>query len=439
MDEAKKVAQEEKRGRKDIINEKIFGKYKYLDSTDSKEGITNVKIDTQNIGNIPGLIDHWKKDIERRKKYILALKEQTLSQKMAFIFLKKQKGAFFDEASGQELFAFHPSKAAKGLLNKLQLDPADMLTRLELVSLIGKNGRDYPPETYRTLFLQAAVAVHLGELNNIALSVVLWTQDIYFSKLNRLSHGEVKTIESKIGPATDEESNVFAMQSHYLRRRVNQIKNNMTIIEGYQKSTKETLQHPPVVNASLKMSDIQEFILDKNRDDTKKKAMFQNASRIILILRHLPLLHEEGTKYLDILKRVDPHEPTLHLLHAKVNMSKLVFAVDQYRAGERGVDALELIRNRFKSTYHQYGIAVRKVGKMPVLPVDYTILVEYANLVHYFYRVSAHLLGMKLPIEWLTSVFSKAKEALLLAQDSGKVGSLYLEIMKDMADAGLEE
>ena len=160
---------------------------------------------------------------------------------------------------------------------------------------------------------------------------------------------------------------------------------------------------------------------------------------MLLPIRHLPLLHEEGEKYLKVLKRIDPHEPLFYLLHAKINMSKLLYAIGQYREGTRNAEVVAQIQSCFKSTYHQYGMAVRKIGNSPVVPLDFTILIEYANLVHYFYRIAINLIGLKLPIEWLEIAFKKARAALILAENdkTGKSDSLYEEILQDMTDAGL--
>ncbi len=434
ISEKKQKPEEEGKKRRAIVNEHIFGQYKFLDDTDPKEGITHVKIETRNIGNIPGLIEHWKKDIERRKKNILALEDQTFTQYLSYFFQKKTKDALRAEATGEEIYKLHPSKAAKEALKNLQANPTDMMNRLELVSIVARSGRDLSPEVVRTLFLQATVSACLGELSDIGLNLILWIQEMYFSKLIFQCKEEIAVLEKKVGKR---DKSFFSMQSHYIGKRIDEIKQNWEIMLHYLQPSATTMPNKPTRVAKLDVDELSKFLIEK-KDDIKQKERFTiMAAKILVILRHLPLLHDEGMNYLKLLKRIDSREPVYPLLQAKINMSKLLYSVGHYKSGDRTLERSRDIQEQFKTTYHQYSLAVRKIGSTPILPVDYTILIEYANLVHYFYRLAINVLGIKLPVEWLETVFRKAREALHLAEKSGKTEGLYKELIRDMVHAGL--
>ncbi|MBF0288277.1 MAG: hypothetical protein HQM14_10695 [SAR324 cluster bacterium] len=417
-----------------IVNEHIFGQFKFLDDTDPKEGITHVKIESRNIGNIPGLIDHWKKDIEQRKKHILALEEQTFTQYLSFFFQKKTKDILKAQATGEEIYKLHPSKAAKEALKNLQAKPTDMMSRLELVSIVARSGRDLSPEVVRTLFLQATVALCLGELSDVGLNLVLWIQEMYFSKLIFQCKEEIAVLEKKVGKR---DKSFFSKQIHYIEKRIDEIKQNWEIMLHYLQPSATTMPSTPTRVAKLNVEELGKFLVEKKDDNKQKERFTIMAAKIFVILRHLPLLHEEGINYLKLLKRIDSHEPIYPLLQAKINMSKLMLSVGHYKGGERTLERSQDIQEQFKTAYHQYSLAVRKIGATPILPVDYTILIEYANLVHYFYRLAVTILGIKLPVEWLETVFKKARDALLQAEKSGKTEGLYKEIHRDMVHAGL--
>ncbi|MBF0280270.1 MAG: hypothetical protein HQM13_20905 [SAR324 cluster bacterium] len=421
---------------KTIINAHIFGKYRYLDDTDAEDGITHVKVDPSNFGNIPGTIDHWKNDIERRRKNILALEEKTFINTITYIFQKKKQNMLMDEATGEELYQLHPSKAAKEALRKLEMKPTDMMSRLELVSIVGKSGRDFPVEVVRTLYLQATVAATFGELSNVGLNLILWAQEMYFSKLINKCREEVSLLEKKLGPRDGK--NIYASHSTVLYKRLDGIKANWGTMLHY---IQPSLPDPPSREISLTVKELTDFLVDKKRSDKdkEKEHLIIKATKVLLLIRNLPLLHDEGMKYIKVLKRIDAHEPLLYLLQAKINMSKFLFVVGRYREGSRNSELVAQIKDQFKNTYHQYGLAVRKIGNAPAVPADFTILIEYANLVHYFYRIAVNLIGIKLPTEWLETAFKKAKDALLLAQteQSGKSEPLIKEILRDMNHAGL--
>ncbi len=418
-----------------IVNKQVFGDHQDLDSTKPEDGISHVKIDAPNIGNIPGVIEHWKKDLEIRKKHILFLKKRSLLQRVSEWI--HQQVIDFPDATGEELYRLHPSKAAKTAFHALKRNPTDMMARLELVSIIGKSGRDFPIEVFRLLFLQATVATLLGELDLAGLKVVLWTQDTYFSKLFYKCKTEAESLKGKLDVGTGK--NIYNLQSNLMYRRISDLHRNMYIIKHYQDHSKLAKRNTAAFVGTLSIEELSNYIVQENRDPEKTKALFQNAARIILLMRCMPLLHEETMQYVEKLRKIDPHEPLLNLLLAKIKMSKLVFAVGQYDGGDHRSQVVQNIRDEFNHTYHEYGIAVRKVGTAPKLAIDYTILMEYANLVHYFYRVAADMLGIVLPSDWLSMAFQKARSALNMIADEEKTFALQNDLLNDMVDAGLME
>lgn len=430
-----------KHSKKVFINEKIFGDSKTLAEVNAEEGISHLKIKAQEIGNIPGLIAHWRAEVNKRKKEIRAYKNTSFMQRTASLI----KGeSVSPSVSGEELSRYHPTKAALEKVKLLKRDPTDMMARLELVSIVAKSGRDLPIEVYRTLLLQATLACCFGEFSNAGLQMVIWTQDIYFSKLFYKCQGEALALSSKI-EKEEGKNNAFSRQSQGLKNHIGMVTRNMEIIKSYQKQTEKALKESKAVhNTALHLDEITSFLLEvggkeqRNRkQDEKCMSIVKRAAELLLLLRVLPLLREETDKLSNHLKKLDENDPVPHFLEAKIQMTDLIFKVGMYKGGERTPEMINKIQESFKKTHNLYGLAVKKVGKLPKTEMECNVLIEYANLMHYFYKISKTILGINLPVEWLGAVFPKAIKLLQLIQEKGKVDGLMRDLHKDMSEAGI--
>ncbi|MBF0287115.1 MAG: hypothetical protein HQM14_04795 [SAR324 cluster bacterium] len=431
-----------KKGKKVFINEDLFGSSKTLDDSPSEEGISHLKIKPQELGNIPGLIDHWKAELDMRVKEILTWKSNSFFQKASSLI----KGDRIPPTiSGEELSHFHPTKAALEKVKILKRDPTDMMARLELVSIVAKSGRDFPVEMYRTFLIQSTVACSLGEFTNVGLQMAIWAQDMYFTKLFYKCKGESMALEDKIRTQEGKE-NAFTRQAQGLRTHISDVRRNMEIIKNYQKQSEKALRdNKAVYNTTLSIDEITTYLLEsggklsakeEEERDEKKMKIFKKSSEILLLLRVLPLLKPEAEKITNQLKKMDPDAPIVHFLQAKVNMSDLVFKVGQFQGGDRSSEMRNEVQEAFKKTHNCYGLAVKKVGKFPKTKLEYSVFIEYAHLIHYFYKVAKTTLGIRLPREWLEAIFKKTVKLLELAQEKGKVDAIMSDIMKDMVDEG---
>ena len=439
--------QEEQKKKKQIkkvfINEELFGSSRLLEDIDVEEGIAHVKIRSEEIGNIPGLIEHWQTEIHKRKKEIEAYQNTGFIQRVSSLL---QGEAVSPSVSGKELAHYHPTKAALEKVKILKNDPTDMMARLELVSIVAKSGRDFPTEVYRLLLLQATIACCFGELTNVGLQMVIWTQDIYFSKLLQKCQNESSALEAKL-KKDQEKENAFNRQSQEMRHHVALVKRNMQIIKNYQNQTEKAFkENKDGYNTTLNVSEITAYVLDmgkkdplERQQDEKWMSIVKRTAELILLLRVLPLLKEETDKLCDLLKKIDKTDPVPHFLAAKVEMTDLLFKVGMYEGGERTVELRNAVQESFKKVHHLYGLAVKKVGKLPKTKMECTIFVEYASLIHYFYKISKTTLGIYLPKDWLWAVFQKAIHLLELAQEKGQVEALMRDIQKDMLDEGMDK
>ena len=139
-----------------------------------------------------------------------------------------------------------------------------------------------------------------------------------------------------------------------------------------------------------------------------------------------------------MLKNLDKNDPLVHFLEAKLRMSDLLLKVGQYQGGYHSTKLRTEIQESFKKALNSYGLAVKKVGKLPKTRTEHTIYIEYANLIHYFYKVSKTTLGLRLPREWLVIVFSKAMRMLAVVEEGGLVDDLIKELARDMEEENID-
>ncbi len=391
--------------------------------------------------NISEILKDCEADIEKIRVEILSFKNQGLMKRAANL-LRKTGGS--SAALGENLYDLHPTKVAEKVLKRLKSHPEDMTIRLELVNLVKKSGRDLSYDNWRTMFVQANVACSVGAMSAQALGVVLVAQERFFSKLLDRCQEELSWMESKLSDAGSNPA--YQSQVEQIRTAISKTRGTIEVVKAFQKQTSRGLQgqrEKPGVNIDptsiLSMEEIQNFIgdetVDENVKEEQKKEMLKKARAIAFTVRYTPLLHKSARKMLDIFVKMEPEKPMPYFLQARVCMSALNLSVSCYQ-GERSKALAKQIQTSFKDAYQFYSMAVNKVGTTTSSSTDFAILLEFGNLVHYYYKIAINVLGTKPPREWLKTVFDKAQEAVRLAQESGKADALLQDIQKDMIMEG---
>lgn len=425
-----------------MIPDEIYGKT--LAEIDPKQGISHVKVDVQDMGNIPGITRHWHYDIERRKKEINQLKNQNFIQRVSQLITSRQINS---EATGEEMYSFNPTKGSRKLVETLKSEPDNMNARLELVSIVGKsgrdqsngvfrsfvgkNGRDLSLEVFRTLLLQATTALSLGQMSTAGLQVALWVQTTYLTELFSKCKEQIEKLERKLQGTGDRSYRTPILES------IIKIKSNLFIVSALLKKGAAAMGTQSSFSTTISIDELNDYLIDDKKKKELDEKLYNKYSELMLIVRFMPLLHNESNKYIDLLTRIDQTRPLPYFLKARIGMNMMHFWVSVYEAGRHDDTIIKQVQEEFKEVYHQYGLAVQRVGVNPKSQNDFTILIEYANTVHYFYKTSVNVLGVKPPKPWLEAAFAKAMKALTLAQESGKVSNLARDLHNDMVAEGM--
>lgn len=417
--------------KKAIINEQIFGKS--LDKIAPEEGITGLTIQADEIGNIPGTIEHWWHEIELRKKDILTHTNRTFLQRIATIMKPDSVAA---GTSGQELAKFHPLKKAKLLVQNLKINPQDTFLRLQLVAMIGQANRSFPIEFYRSMMLQTIVACSFGEVSLQGLQIASWAQSLYLRKLFNLCENYQEKLKHNLDSIKNGEDAFW--QRYPLENKIKEVQRNIKILQAYQIHADKSPQNRASTNWTISLDEIQNVYLSTDHDKKKQASIVKKTTRMVDIIRYIVLLHPIAHDILDLFIKMENKEPIGHFLKARIYMSAMIFSVGQYEGGERTPQIKQKIQENFKKAYHQYRIAVKKMGQVPQDKTHVSILIEYANVILYFYQIATYLLEIKLPTLWLQTAMQRANKSLVMAQESGKVEDLQALLLKIVEAEKLE-
>ena len=408
--------------KKAIINEKIFGKS--IEKSDPREGISALTIQATEIGNIPGAVNHWWHDLDLRKKGIVAYSQRTLLQRIVGKILKDPLES---GTSGQELAKFHPIKQTETLVAKLQSNPRDMRSRLQLVHTIGQVNRTFPIEFYRAMLLQAMVACSFGKVSLQGLQIALWAQSTYLQKLASLC----KDYQDKLQGNLDSiKNNEYSLRQRIpIEEKIKEVKRNIKILQAYQAHAQKA-EEEKAAEWVISLGEIQNVYLAKKENKKEKAKIIKKVAGMVDLTRYTVLLHPVAHEMLDLFIKMENKNPIGYFLKARIYMSAMVFSVGFYEGGERNEQAKQHVQENFKNAYHQYGLAMKKMGRLPQGTTHFSILIEYANIILYFYQIATILLKIKLPAPWLQTALQRANKALMLAQESEKVDDLQALLLK---------
>ncbi len=414
-------------------------------STVSKNRVHRLQVEERELENIIDLFKLWSQEVDLRKKEILDW-DQKKFRRWAVTVLSP--GMMPETVSGQELAKWHPIKSAQNKVKRLKINPKDVTTRLELVSLIGSSKRDFSTEVYLSLLMQALVACSLGEYRTNGFEIALRAQNTYFSKMLSTCQTNIRKIQANL---SDPRQGWWGRKQKrtQMLQQVQDTQKSMDIIKSYQRHTGKALQKigPPgtprdeinlFTQGVLRLDDLKNVLLDEEILflNEKPPEIIRDVRVAVQFLRYLPALNTTTNELITLVIRSMPGEPIGYFLKAQISLSALIFAVGRYSAGERTMQIQKQIQEEFNETYHQYGIAVQKIGNVAKTPLEFTILTGYANVIHYFFRISLNILGIPLPRTWLKLAFVKARKALTLAENAENIKTFQRDLARDWADAG---
>ncbi len=408
----------------------LFGKS--LSSTKPQQGLTGVRIQTEERGHIPGIADHWRHDIENRKKAIIEAGQHSLRRR-ALKYLGKER--IEPEVSGDEIAQWHPTPQVRTFVEQLKSDPRNGLVRLQLVFAVGKSSRDLPIEAYRTLLLQALVACSLGEFNMMGLKIALSTQVLYLAHLHTAARANLSQVQSQVELISSGESS--SKNRKGLLETSQKLQENLDIIRMYQNYFTKGMKHQSNLRGSVFVDELRKLMSDSRAPDKMQKELVKKITTILNFLRYLPLLAPEAEELAALMIRMNPNDPTGYFLKARLSMSLVNLAVKRYDCGDRDASVQKIIQRHFKNAHENFESASTYIPKPTSSTLDHTILLEYAHSIHYFYRIVVEAMRVRFSSSWLSQTLHQALHILDNARDSGKTSWLEEQIKNALRAEGL--
>lgn len=392
--------------------------------------------------NVATILSTCIENIERVKQEISGYKNSSVMAKFTSIL---RKSAASEMAMGEDIYKIHPTKVAQKIKKRLASRPADMATRLELIGIVRKSGKALTYENYQTLYLQANIACTQGSMSAQALQIVIALQERFFGKLVEKCQSESSWLQDKIEDVAKHPGN--EQQIETMKKQLLALKGTKAVFFAYQKYSHRGLQGKREIpgvgldsTSILSMEELQTYATDALAKEAEKeelkKAIMKKARDVAFMVRYTPFLHATARQIFEFIIKLDAEKPLPYFFQARISMTALHFAVSHYQ-GEQKPDVAKKVQATFRETFQFYSNAVSKIGPATKSSTDFTILIEFSNLVHYYYKIATTLLGIKLPKDWLKNAFGKAQEALIAAHDSGKADTLLKDIQRDMDAEGI--
>ncbi|MDP7630561.1 MAG: hypothetical protein QGF03_08315 [SAR324 cluster bacterium] len=86
----------------------------------------------------------------------------------------------------------------KKLVSKLNKEPTDSVSRVQLVNAVVNHSKDYHLDTHRDIMLQAAVPIYLGDITPVFVQASIVTYKTYLEKLQNVHKQNMMAIKSEV-------------------------------------------------------------------------------------------------------------------------------------------------------------------------------------------------------------------------------------------------
>ncbi len=361
-----------------------------ISQLDPSKGLPLSVVRMDDLSSIPGLLPHWKGEVEKRKKEILAL------QNVSFLKRAKQllkSGNSSDTVTGMELLRILDANSKENKSTKaLQADPLNCDERAHLISYIMKRttsmGKEINLLDMRALLLQAFVANSFGERSLNSLLALYQAHVSYLElavKRNEITISELKTKNHprEIQQKAQLNKNMLSVYRNFIIRRIQKL-------------------IPQIKQLHLDNNRLKKFDNNQENAAQKKTIMLRSAYYAVCIMRCFPMLKNETMEIVDLVVKLDQSDPLGWFLKGHVLAAEGELKFDQDRAGFRSQNIKgEMVRS-IKESLENYGQALTKIPGNRYEGLNYNILAEYINFLIFVCKF------IQAPIAWKKTYLNKA-------------------------------
>jgi hypothetical protein len=293
-------------------------------------------------------------------------------------------------------FAAAGNSEVKKLVSKLNKEPTDSTSRVQLVNAVINHSKDHHLDTHRALMLQAAVPIYLGDITPVFVQVSIVTYKTYLEKLQNVHKQNMMAIKSSVLKnvnmsginVNDEAGDENLKNSEGILTEINVGESLVGQVDDLLKA----MQNRPM-STTLSREELEEVTADgkaaasffgggeDENSQQKENVVIGKTVQVIEAIKQVPLLQGAGLELAQAMGRIDSKLTFPLVMEGRLYMQGLKYHLLRIESGDK------LARENMAPTFNQavvaYRRAIKLVSKTNPKKGDLPVLTEFANLTQY--------------------------------------------------------
>ncbi len=329
------------------------------------------------------------------------------------------------------------SKEVAKFVSDLRKDASNSVVRAQLVNAVANYSKDHKLSTMKSLMMQAAVPVYLGDISPPLLQICIVMYRAYLEKLQNVHKQNMMSIRSSVlknvnmsgVDVSDEgkdDANVKNTEAMMMEIRVSEAL--MERCEEALNVVKTRLQ------VTLSREEIEEITAegkaaaaffggggganDEKAATQKQNMIIGKSVQVIEAIKQVPLLQGAGLQMAQQLGRVDNKLSYPLVMEGRLYMQMMRYFLLRLENGDRKS------RDNMAPTYNKAVVAYRKamklVSKTNPKKADLPVLTEFANVTHYGFIHRDLMRFTKDGVKGLVKLGKDAVDAAVMVDESFK-------------------
>ena len=284
----------------------------------------------------------------------------------------------------------------KKLVSKLNKEPTDSVSRVQLVNAVVNHSKDYHLDTHRDIMLQAAVPIYLGDITPVFVQASIVTYKTYLEKLQNVHKQNMMAIKSSVLKnvnmsginVNDEADDENLKNSESMLTEINvgeslvgQVDDLIKTMQNRPMTT--TLSHEELEEVTADGKAAASFFGGGEDENSKQKenVVIGKTVQVIEAIKQIPLLQGAGLELAQAMGRIDNKLTFPLVMEGRLYMQGLKYHLLRIESGDKS--ARENMAPTFNMAVVAYRRAIKLVSKTNPKKGDLPVLTEFANLTQY--------------------------------------------------------
>ena len=284
----------------------------------------------------------------------------------------------------------------KKLVSKLNKEPTDSVSRVQLVNAVVNHSKDHHLDTHRDIMLQAAVPIYLGDITPVFVQASIVTYKTYLEKLQNVHKQNMMAIKSSVLKnvnmsginVNDEADDENLKNSESMLTEINvgeslvgQVDDLIKAMQSRPMTT--TLSHEELQEVTADGKAAASFFGGGEDENSKQKenVVIGKTVQVIEAIKQIPLLQGAGLELAQAMGRIDNKLTFPLVMEGRLYMQGLKYHLLRIESGDKS--ARENMAPTFNMAVVAYRRAIKLVSKTNPKKGDLPVLTEFANLTQY--------------------------------------------------------